>query len=287
MTKFQIDIVSDVVCPWCYIGHRRLTTAITAHKSLHPTDTFKLTYHPYYLNPPSLETLQAKTFFPVTPPSRLRSEAYASKFGPDVAPQIFQRLSTAAAADGLHFKFGGKTGPSRNGHRLIRYAQSHGGEDAQNQTMLGLWKRYYEQEIDITELEVLVQVGVEAGLGSADEIRNYLEAKGDKRDEALRDVKAIDRETEDASLGRGISGVPNYEIGVQGFREKYEVSGAQDPKLFGAVFAKFRELDQVHGGLTPVDGAGTPSSRPDGKTAAAAEEEMNGEACAIDGSGKC
>ena len=133
--------------------------------------------------------------------------------------------------------------------------------------MLGLWKRYYEREIDITELDVLVEVGVEAGLGTAQEIKDYLLAQGDKKEEALRDVRDIDRETEDASLGKGISGVPNYEVGIAGTRERYQVSGAQEPRLFEAVFGKFAALEG-EGQLTAVPG-------------------LDGEACAIDGSGKC
>ena len=132
----------------------------------------------------------------------------------------------AAAQAGLDFSFGGRTGPSRNGHRLVHYAQNHGGEEAQNKAMIGLWKRYFEQEVDITTLDTLVDVGVEAELGTADEIRRYLET-GD-------DANLVDEEAEEAR-DKGISGVPNYEI--QGV---WEVSGAQDPSAFEQLFKRWK-----------------------------------------------
>jgi predicted DsbA family dithiol-disulfide isomerase len=132
--------------------------------------------------------------------------------------------------EGLDFKFGGKTGPSRNGHRLVRYAQTHGGEDAQNAVQLGLWRRYFEQEIDITTLETLVDVGVEAGVGSAEEIREYLESGAD--------AKAVDEEADEARE-KGISGVPHYEI--QGL---WEISGAQEPRAFEMLFKRYKSMEE-------------------------------------------
>ncbi|KAL9106537.1 MAG: hypothetical protein Q9227_008452 [Pyrenula ochraceoflavens] len=219
MAKLTITIVSDIVCPWCYIGHARLTRAISTHQSLHPADTFHLTYHPFYLNPaPPV---------PLFPPSKPRQTAYAEKFGPARAQQIFQYVGSAAHSAGLNFKFGGMTGPSRNGHRLVHYAKVHGGEDAQNKTMLGLWRRYFEEEKDITRLEVLVETGVEAGLGTAEEVKGYLEGG--------EDVGLVDGEAEEASFGMGISGVPHYTV-----NGKWEVSGGQEPEVFLKVFEKAR-----------------------------------------------
>jgi predicted DsbA family dithiol-disulfide isomerase len=169
MTNFNIDIVSDVICPWCYIGHSRLSRAIANHKKTYPEDTFTLKYKPFYLAPPPQLKSNSIPPFPVV--SRSRQEVYAEKFGPERVQQINARMAQVSASEGLNFKFGGKTGVSRNGHRLVHYAQSHGGEEAQNKTMLGLWRRYFEQEVDITELDVLVETGVEAGLGGAEEVK--------------------------------------------------------------------------------------------------------------------
>lgn len=228
MTNFEIQITSDVVCPWCYIGHSRLSRAIASHKKTYPQDTFSLKYLPFYLNPPPQLTTNSIPPFPTA--SRSRREAYAEKFGPDRFAQMEVRMVQVAQHEGLNFKFGGKTGVSRNGHRLVHYAQNHGGEEAQNNTMLGLWRRYFENEIDITELDVLVETGVEAGLGSADEIKKYLES-GD-------DGKEVDALAEEARY-KGISGVPNYEI-----QSTWEVSGAQDPAAFETLFKRWKAMEE-------------------------------------------
>lgn len=155
---------------------------------------------------------------------------YAEKFGPTRAAQIFSTLSHVATEEGLNFKFGGNTGVSRNGHRLVHYAQTHGGEEAQNKAMLGLWKRYFEQEVDITDLDVLVDTGVEAGLGSAEEVKSYLESG--------EDGTQVDLLAEQARK-KGISGVPNYEI--QG---TWEVSGAQEPLAFETLFKRYKSMEE-------------------------------------------
>jgi len=227
MTNFNIDIVSDVVCPWCYVGHTRLSRAIANHKKTYPDDSFKLTYKPFYLAPPPQLKSNSVPPFPVA--SRPRAEVYAEKFGRERVQQINARMAQVSASEGLNFKFGGKTGVSRNGHRLVHYAQTHGGEEAQNKTMLGLWRRYFEQEVDITELDVLVETGVEAGLGSAEEIKEYLLSGADG--------KEVDELAEEAR-DKGISGVPNYEI--QG---RWEVSGAQDPAAFEALFKRWKAME--------------------------------------------
>lgn len=232
MTNFNIDIVSDVVCPWCYVGHTRLSRAIANHKKTYPDDTFTLKYKPFYLAPPPQLKSNSVPPFPVA--SRPRQEVYAEKFGPERAQQIIMRMTQVSASEGLNFKFGGKTGVSRNGHRLVHYAQTHGGEEAQNKTMLGLWRRYFEQEVDITELDVLVETGVEAGLGSAEEVRKYLESGDDGRE--------VDILAEEARQ-KGISGVPHYEI--QG---TWEVSGAQESQAFETLFKRWKDYENKEKG---------------------------------------
>lgn len=233
MTKYQIDIVSDIVCPWCYIGHARLSKAIANHKEQFPEDTFQLSYKPFYLNPAPQVYSSLEGSGPEPPPFPIKSvsrkDYYASKFGEERSRQMQAMMIETARKEGLDFKYGGQTGPSRNGHRLVHYAQNHGGEEAQNKAMLGLWKRYFEQETDITTLETLVDIGVESGLGTAEEVKKYLESGAD--------AKLVDEEAEQARQG-GISGVPNYEI--QG---AWEVSGAQDPLAFERLFKRWKNME--------------------------------------------
>lgn len=228
MTNYRINITSDVVCPWCYIGHSRLTRAIANHLKSFPDDKFSLKYVPYYLNPPP--QLRSNSIPPFPVQSMPRREMYALKFGPERAQQIERMMKQVSAGEGLDFHFGGMTGPSRNAHRLVYFAQNHGGEEAQNATMLGLWRRYFEREIDITTLEVLTEVGVEAGLGTEQEIKEYLESG--------KDGVEVDQLAED-ERDKGISGVPHYEI--QGL---WEVSGAQDPVAFEKLFKRWKESEK-------------------------------------------
>ena len=230
MTNYNITITSDIICPWCYIGHTRLSKAIAGHKKSYPDDTFHLNYLPFYLNPPPQLTAKGPAPPPFPVQSRPRREMYAAKFGPERAKQIEARMAQISADEGLHFKFGGMTGPSRNGHRLVYYAQNHGGEEAQNNVMLGLWRRYFEQEVDVTTLDTLVEVGVEAGLGSAQDIKAYLESG--------KDGEEVDRLAEEMSL-KGINGVPHYEI-----NDHWEVSGAQDPVAFTRLFQRWKDLEE-------------------------------------------
>lgn len=118
----------------------------------------------------------------------------------------------------------------RSSSRLVQYAKTHGGESAQNETMLGLWRRYFEQEVDITQLDVLVDTGVEAGLGSAEELKKYLESDDG--------CKVVDKEAAEAR-GKGIHGVPNYEV-----QNEYEISGAQDPVAFTKLFQRLKDREE-------------------------------------------
>lgn len=158
-----------------------------------------------------------------------KREYYASKFGPQRGREIEERLIATAAGEGLKFSFGGNTGISRNGHRLVYYGQTHGGEEGQNKVMLGLWKRYYEREVDITELDVLVEVGTEAGLGTAEEIKEYLVSG--------KDGVEVDKLAEEQRMN-GISGVPNYVL-----MNLWEVSGAQEPNVFTSLFQRWKDME--------------------------------------------
>lgn len=227
MTHYSVLVTSDIVCPWCYIGHTRLGKAIAAHKEKYPNDTFHLRYLPFYLNPPPQLENNNIPAFPVKSVSK--SEFYAAKFGPERGKQIEERMVGIAAGEGLKFSVGGKIGISRNGHRLVYYAQNHGGEEAQNAVMLGLWKRYFERAVDITTLETLTEVGVEAGLGTAEEVKGYLESG--------RDGVEVDKLAEEQRMN-GISGVPNYVL-----MDTWEVSGAQEPNVFLQLFQRWKDME--------------------------------------------
>ncbi|MCJ1469500.1 hypothetical protein MMC07_008133 [Pseudocyphellaria aurata] len=231
MTNFKIDIVSDTVCPWCYIGKKKLDRAISLYRSLHPAsdaqqaDSFTITWYPFYLNPSA-----------PTPGVDKRS-FYASKFGgPVQAARIFQTLDTAGKSVGINFRFGGLTGNTRDSHRLIQLAGrpvsgAAGGAEMQNRVVDQLFAAYFENEEDITNRDVLCARAVRAGVPE-EQVRTWLQDGSD----AGGDV--VDREVEQARV-KGVSGVPNFTL--QG---KYSIGGAQDPEAFVKLFEKIKEMER-------------------------------------------
>lgn len=196
----------------CYVGYRRLLRAISSHQESYPSDTFALAWHPFYLNPSASRKGIDK------------QAVYTSKFGA-ATEQIFHRLSDAGAPEGISFKFGGKTGSTRDAHRLIGAAGQvdQGGkiEGLQNKVVQELFAAYFEKEMDITDHSVLEGAAVRAGM-EKNEVEKVLGS----------DVGA-ERMDDEAEKARedGISGVPFFKI--QG---KFGVSGAQEPEAFRRVF---------------------------------------------------
>lgn len=217
MTKFNIDIVSDTVCQWCYVGKKKLERGISLYNSKHPDsqDTFVTNWAPFYLNPQASKVgIDKREFF-------------KTKFGEQKAGIIDERLATVGKDVGINFASGGKTGNTRDSHRLIQLGKTKGPE-MQTRVVQELFTSYFEKEGDITSHEMLQEAGVKAGL-SEEEVKSWLTTdKGGKE---------VDREVMDAQM-RAVSGVPNFV-----FQDKYEIGGAQDPEAFVSAFEKIKEME--------------------------------------------
>jgi len=211
MAKFTIDIVSDTVCPWCYIGYKRLTTAIETYKSTNPTAQFSITWHPYYLNPSA----------PLTGVDK--QQCYEAKFGPERVLLMHKRLAAIGLQEGIHFSFGGKTGNTRKSHRIIQLAGEKG---VQTQVVEQLFQAYFENEKDITDDEVLKDAAVKGGLKEGD-VKKYLESDAGG--------KQVDKEVAYAQT-RFIQGVPHFMI-----NNGPEIGGAQEPDAFIEIFESFKD----------------------------------------------
>src|SRR5213080_1867466 len=113
MTIFKIDIISDTVCPWCFIGQRKPPRAQSLYGTAHPgsPSSFMTTWHAFQLNPG----------FPAHS-SNDKQAYYVSKFGAAQTQQIHKRLQAAGKDVGINFKFGGRTGNSRDSHRVLALA---------------------------------------------------------------------------------------------------------------------------------------------------------------------
>lgn len=198
LKPLKIDVVSDVVCPWCYIGKKRIEQAL----ALAPDVPVELTFRPFFLNPS------------VPREGVERDEYLTQKFGsPERYKELASRVVEAAAQEGLEYH------PDRvkrqpntiDCHRLIHWADAIGQGPAMKQRLMEL---YFRDGGDLTDIDVLVQAAAEIGL-DPNEVRTKLATDVD--------VDLISSQANEAAE-KGISGVPTFV-----FAQKYAVSGAQDP----------------------------------------------------------
>jgi predicted DsbA family dithiol-disulfide isomerase len=209
-----IDVVSDVVCPWCYIGKRRLEQAV----ALVPDVAVEIRFRPYFLNP-------------WVPREGIRREEYlTTKFGsPDRYKDIAKRVAAAAAAEGLVYAIDkiARQPNTLDCHRLILWAEEIGAAARMKQRLMEL---YFAEGADLSDPEVLVSAAVACGL-EGNVIRERL--AGDT------DVDRVEREANVAKEA-GIDGVPCFIFG-----NMLAVSGAQAPEyLAGAIRRAAAELER-------------------------------------------
>ncbi|KAF2101714.1 thioredoxin-like protein [Rhizodiscina lignyota] len=214
MTNFQIHIVSDTVCPWCYVGKKRLEKGIEQFKKENPdsNDTFSTTWAPFYLDPEAPNEGEDK------------QARYARRFGAQRSQMMFQRLAMVGDSVGINFKFGGRTGNTRDSHRLIQLAKTKSPE-MQTKVVEKLFEAYFEKEQDITSHAVLLKAAVEAGLDQA-EAKDWLETD--------KGGPAVDKEVKEAQM-KFIGGVPHFTIS-----DRVEIEGADDPSTFVEAFKKVK-----------------------------------------------
>ncbi|MER9331851.1 DsbA family protein [Mesorhizobium sp. M0152] len=194
-----VDVVSDVVCPWCFIGQKRLDKAIAAAGDV----DVRIRWRPFQLDPT------------IPPEGKNRREYMRAKFGSDERiREIHARIEPLGEAEGISFAFDAiKVAPNTlDAHRLIRWA-GVAGEAVQNRLVRRLFQLNFEEGANIGDHAVLVEAAREAGM-DAPVITTLLPTDADV--EAVR--------TEIATASRmGISGVPCFLL-----EGKYAVMGAQD-----------------------------------------------------------
>ena len=200
-----IDIVSDTVCPWCYIGKRKLEAALATRSDVE----VQVGWKPFQLNPEM-------------PRAGMSREAYlAAKFGgAERAGRIYENIRAAGAQVGIDFHFERirRTPSTLDSHRLIRWA-AH--DQVQDAVVQRLFEAYFVNGEDIGDHEVLVRIATEAGM-DADLVAELLANDADLE---------LVRQEDSFARSMGINGVPCFIID-----RKYAVSGAQDVPVFHKVF---------------------------------------------------
>jgi predicted DsbA family dithiol-disulfide isomerase len=214
----RIDIWSDIVCPWCYVGKRHLEEALARfpHK-----DDIAIVWRAFELDPEAPRVHDG---------SQSYAERLAKKYGtrPPQAQAMIDRMVDTGARDGIEFRFDrARPGNTFDAHRLLHFAHEHGKQDELKERML---HAYMTEGRAIGDRDVLVAVAREAGLDEQ-EARAVLDS--DRYAAEVRHDEAQAREL-------GISGVPFFVVG-----ERFGVSGAQPADvLLGAIERAWTEHHQ-------------------------------------------
>ena len=208
--EFTIDVVSDVVCPWCYLGKKRLERALADE----PNEAIRVHWRPYQLDPS-------------IPKEGLDRRAYMSrKFGDDGRIEAAHaRLQSLGAEEGIAFAFDRiKRAPNTlDAHRLIRWAGEAGAQDAVVERLFSL---YFEQGRDVGDRRLLAETAREAGL-DFDAVERLL-AEGADEGDVRREIAQMQ------SLG--VTGVPFFI-----FASRFAVPGAQSADVQSAAIERARK----------------------------------------------
>ena len=206
----KLDILSDPICPWCYIGWTNLARAMEA-KPNHP---FTIEWHPFQLNPDM-------------PPEGMDRRAYLEgKFGgKEAAARAYAPVAEKAEEAGLKLNLEGirRTPNTLNAHRLIHWA---GIEGRQTPAKLALFRAYFVDSRDIGDIPTLVDIAEEIGMDRAATAKLF---EGDADAQSIRDRDAHAR-------SRGVQAVPTFIVASQ-----HAVPGAQPPAQWEAIIDDLNE----------------------------------------------
>jgi predicted DsbA family dithiol-disulfide isomerase len=213
----QIDVVSDTVCPWCFIGKRRLMRAM----ALRPEIVFDVKWRPYRLDP-------------TVPKGGMDRQAYMrAKFGDDPMKivEMHKLIAQEGAKDGIEFDFAAiqRRPDTLDSHRLIRWAEANG---VQDDVVERLFIAYFENGEDIGDVRVLADIADLCGMDGV-EVAEMLESDTDR---AL-----VEREDQIAHE-MGVTGVPAMIFGG-----KLAVSGAREPEMLALVIDRVAAMQAEQG----------------------------------------
>ncbi|KAK9465332.1 thioredoxin-like protein [Lipomyces arxii] len=212
--SIAISIVSDVICPWCYIGLTQLQKAMAKFKTIHPDSTITLSWHAFELDP-DLASLKSTASTPDVTPTVPRAPYYYAKFGgPELAAQRLGMLANRAAALGLKIDvLQGVLGPTKLVHEAMVYAAEKG---KQTEFMKACFEATFSRGENIFGTPEIAKIADTIEGLSGFEVTQFLE-QGKGRSIVANEIHE----------NRGIGGVPHYT-----FNDRYQVSGGQDSETF-------------------------------------------------------
>ena len=207
LPQVSLDVISDVMCPWCYIGKRRLEKAIAAT----PDYILDIHWRPFLLDA-------------TIPEDGIdRQEYLTRKFGStDGIKQIYDPVSAAGKIEGIDFQFDAiKRSPNTiNAHRVIRWAQTIGHQDA---VVERLFQLYFLEGADLTDKKVLIDAAVECGM-EREIVERLINSDADI---------AETRQEIEMAQKMGVTGVPTFIVG-----NKYAVVGAQGADVIASAIVQ-------------------------------------------------
>lgn len=207
MNELTIDVVSDVVCPWCFIGKHHLDRALQLWHAEQPQCAVAVRWHPFFLNPDTPEGGEPYRPF------------LEKKFGgPEKLAEIWQRVSAAGRTAGIEFAFEKieLRANTVSAHRLIHHAQRVGADGTAVNTLIeGLFSAQFLEGRHLGDRAVLADVAGESGM-DRDAVQRYLDSAEDA-DEVRAAAGEMHR--------MGIGGVPFFI-----FNKRLAASGAQPPE---------------------------------------------------------
>jgi predicted DsbA family dithiol-disulfide isomerase len=219
----QIDVISDTVCPWCFIGKRRLMHAMEQR----PNILFEVKWRPYRLDP-------------TVPRGGMDRQAYMrAKFGddPHKIVEMYKLIAQEGAKDGIDFDFAAITRrpDTLDSHRLVRWAEANG---VQDEVVEKLFIAYFENGEDIGDIRVLADIADICGMDGV-EVAQMLDSD--------TDIALVEREDQIARE-MGVTGVPAMIFGG-----KLALSGAREPEMLLAVIDRVAEMGQSETTLDDED----------------------------------
>lgn len=228
MKRLRVDVWSDIACPWCYVGKRRLEAALAG---LPHAGHVEVVWRAFELDPAAPRERDRGTSY---------AERLAQKYGTSIgeARAMITRMTNVAAAEGLAFDFERIwPGNTFDAHRLLHFAAVRGVQDAVKERFL---RGYLTEGEPIGDPDVLVRLASEGGLDGAD-VRAILE--GDAYSQEVRADEAT-------AQTRDIRGVPFFWIGGA-----HGVSGAQPASVLLQILTQaWNELAQTEAGASGPDG---------------------------------
>jgi predicted DsbA family dithiol-disulfide isomerase len=199
----RVDIWSDLVCPWCYVGKRRFENALAQFDN---RDEVQVIYRSFQLNPAAPRD---------TTSSRRQMLMRKYRRSPEQVVEMDARMTQTATAEGLEFHLEGTlTGNTFDAHQLVHLARAHGLQDA---VVERLFRAYFTEQQSLFDQETLVNLGTAEGLNR------------DEAAAALGDNRYANAVNADIEIAHrlGVTGVPFYVI-----NDRYGISGAQAPETF-------------------------------------------------------